>query len=140
MARSSSRSSSPRRSAPAPARVPPPPAARPPAPAPAAPMSQPQSGGMLSGLASTMAQGFAFGTGSAIAREAVGAVMGGSRSAAPPAQQAAPAPQTPSYSGPAACEMDHREFLACLQRNSSNSSSCGSYYSALQQCQSSGSN
>ena len=50
-----------------------------------------------------MAQGFAFGTGSAIAREAVGAVMGGSRPAArpaaPPAQQAAPAPQTPSYSG-----------------------------------------
>ena len=45
-----------------------------------------------------MAQGFAFGTGSAIAREAVGAVMGGSRSSAP-AQQAAPAPQTPSYSG-----------------------------------------
>jgi type IV secretory pathway TrbL component len=35
----------------------------------------PQSGGgMLSGLGSTIAQGFAFGTGSAVAHRAVGAV------------------------------------------------------------------
>jgi type IV secretory pathway TrbL component len=38
-------------------------------------VAQPQpSGGMLSGLGSTIAQGFAFGTGSAIAHRAVGAV------------------------------------------------------------------
>eukprot|EP01083_Nonionella_stella_P248157 859498_1 len=46
-----------------------------PAPRPAAapPAPQQQSGGMLSGIGSTIAQGMAFGTGSAIAHRAVGA-------------------------------------------------------------------
>jgi len=49
---------------------------------------------MLGGgsLASTMATGFAFGAGSAVAHHAVGAVLGGGRSSseAPAQQQAAP--------------------------------------------------
>merc|ERR1719223_2066945 len=39
---------------------------------------QQSGGGMLSGLGATMAQGFAFGTGSAVARAAVRSIFGGS--------------------------------------------------------------
>ena len=39
-----------------------------------------QGGGMLSGLGSVMAQGFAFGTGSAVAHNVVGSMFGGSSS------------------------------------------------------------
>eukprot|EP00956_Cyclotella_meneghiniana_P028029 scaffold64327_cov74-Cyclotella_meneghiniana.AAC.3 len=58
----------PARSAPRPTPPAPAPAAHPPA------VPQQQSGGMLSGIGSTIAQGMAFGTGSAIAHRAVGAV------------------------------------------------------------------
>lgn len=73
------RSSSSRAPARAPARAPPPPAPRAQAPPPApraqapppAPMQQQQQGGgMLSGIGSTIVQGMAFGTGSAIAHRA----------------------------------------------------------------------
>merc|ERR1712028_203136 len=49
-----------------------------PATRPAAPpaLHQKKSGGMLSGIGSTIAQGMAFGTGSAMAHQAVGAVVG----------------------------------------------------------------
>jgi len=84
-----------------------------------------------------MAQGFAFGTGSALARQAVGAVFGGGSSAPAPtpvAPQPVVAPAVP-YNGPVACELDHREFLACLQRNAADASNCDQYYSSLQACQ-----
>lgn len=81
-----------------------------------------------------MAQGFAFGTGSALARQAVGAVFGGGSSAPAPVAPQPTAPAVP-YNGPVACELDHREFLACLQRNADNASSCDQYYSSLQACQ-----
>lgn len=42
-----------------------------------APQQQSSGGGMLSGIGSTIAQGMAFGTGSAVAHRAVGAVAGG---------------------------------------------------------------
>ncbi len=87
-----------------------------------------------------MAQGFAFGTGSALAREAVGSVMGafsGDKSAPQQQQpQQAAAPVQQYNSGvPKQCEFDNNEFLACLQRNSGNVSQCDSYYQALQSCQ-----
>mmetsp|Transcript_6100 Transcript_6100/g.8507 ORF Transcript_6100/g.8507 Transcript_6100/m.8507 type:complete len:142 (+) Transcript_6100:64-489(+) len=138
MPRGSSRSSS--RSSPPPASPPPPARASPPPPARSAPSPAPapaQSGGMLSGLGSTMAQGFAFGTGSALARQAVGAVFGGGSAPAPTPvapQPAVAAPVVP-YNGPVTCELDHREFLACLQRNAHDASNCDQYYSALQACQ-----
>ncbi len=37
-----------------------------------------QSGGMMSGIGSTIAQGFAFGAGSAVAHQVVGSMFGGS--------------------------------------------------------------
>eukprot|EP01034_Spumella_vulgaris_P021470 gene21470-27505_t len=143
MARSSSRA--PSRPAPKPAARAPPPAAaqRAPAPAPAAapPAMAPQQsggGGMLAGLGATMAQGFAFGTGSALAREAVGSFMGGNKekAEAPPAP-AAPVQQhygAPSSSGP--CSIDQQAFLACLNNNTTNAGNCDHYYNALQACQS----
>jgi hypothetical protein len=98
----------------------------------------PQSGGgggMLAGLGATMAQGFAFGTGSALAREAVGAVFSGGSSHAPAPQQAPAAPVTTSQAtGP--CAIDQNAFMQCLQQNPGSSSSCDSYYNALQACQS----
>jgi len=92
---------------------------------------------MLAGLGATMAQGFAFGTGSALAREAVGSIFGGSSSST---QQAAPAaapvvaPTAPVV--PQACEYDHKAFMSCLNQNPSNSTNCDHYYQALQACQS----
>lgn len=92
---------------------------------------------MLSGLAGTMMSGMAFGTGSAIAHQAVGAVtrsMSGSdkeaapQAAAPVQQAAAPAQNM--------CDMDQTAFNQCLQQNPNNFQACDSYMSALQACQS----
>mmetsp|Transcript_31930 Transcript_31930/g.70351 ORF Transcript_31930/g.70351 Transcript_31930/m.70351 type:complete len:106 (-) Transcript_31930:158-475(-) len=91
-------------------------------------------GGMLSGMASTMVQGFAFGTGSALAREAVGSVFGGSKATAP--ESAAPAPMAPSIATkPMACDFDQKQFMSCLQANPTSSGVCDHYYNALQSCQ-----
>ena len=83
-------------------------------------------------------QGMAFGTGSAIAREAVGAVMGGgSRNNAPEPQQAAPAPepqqQDQRMSGP--CADDYKAFTLCVKQNPSDISQCDFYMQSLQACQ-----
>jgi hypothetical protein len=87
---------------------------------------------------STMIQGFAFGTGSSIAREAVGSVMGGGQQQAPqqemPAPAAAPAPQ---QFGQQACAIDNEALMQCLQQNNSNAGACQFYFDALQSCQSS---
>ena len=76
-----------------------------------------------------MAQGFAFGTGSALAREAVGSIFGGHGSSAPAPAAVASAP-------PSACDLDLKSFQSCMQQNANNSSLCDSYYNALQACQS----
>ena len=94
---------------------------------------------MLSGLGATMAQGFAFGTGSALAREAVGSVMGafGSKDKET-APAAAPAPAQ-QYNAPVSggvCEFDRQAFMNCLRDNQNNASNCDSYFNALQACQS----
>merc|ERR1719512_481941 len=72
--------------------------------APHATMQQ-SNGGMLSGIGSTIAQGMAFGTGSAIAHRAVGAVAGSfsgdSNEAAPPT--AAPEQQYDTMQSSNAC-------------------------------------
>lgn len=112
------------------------PARAPPA-APPAPMQQ-QSGGMLSGIGSTIAQGMAFGTGSAIAHRAVGAVansFGGSddEAAAAPVQQ-----QTMDNSQMANtqfCATDKQMFYECLQMNKGDQESCRFLYDALRDCQ-----
>mmetsp|Transcript_25711 Transcript_25711/g.70864 ORF Transcript_25711/g.70864 Transcript_25711/m.70864 type:complete len:149 (-) Transcript_25711:150-596(-) len=124
-------------------------AARPAAkPAPAAPApapqnnlpAQPQSsgGGMLSGLASTVAQGMAFGTGSAIAHRAVGAVansMSGGGEAAP---EQAPAPeyaQGAMQQQQDVCATDKQMYYDCLKDNKDDGAVCNFLLEQLKACQ-----
>ena len=133
------------------ARPAPPRPAAPPAPAPAphhppAPMQQQSSGGggMLSGIGSTIVQGMAFGTGSAIAHRAVGAVAdsfsgGGSKESAPAPEYAQPAAATADYTSNSsqndACSMDKTMFYDCLQRNKGDQMECNFLYEQLKSCQ-----
>ncbi|KAG7397148.1 hypothetical protein PHYBOEH_001197 [Phytophthora boehmeriae] len=140
MGRSRSRAA-PARRAPAPAQP------RRPAPAPArtqsAPAPAPQTssgGGMMSGLMGTVAQGMAFGTGSAIAHRAVGAVAGSMSggSDAPQHQEAAPVQQDYQAAQPPQqnqCGADQKAFLECLNSNSNDISSCQFYLDQFKQCQ-----
>ena len=82
-----------------------------------------------------MAQGFAFGTGSALAREAVGSIFGGHGSSQP-AAPAAPAVAAAPTAAPSICDYDQKAFTSCLQQNPSNASNCDHYFTALQACQS----
>ncbi|KAG3101471.1 hypothetical protein PI125_g14468 [Phytophthora idaei] len=133
---------------PAPRRAPAPAQPRRPAPAPsrtqAAPPPAQQSsssgGGMMSGLMGTVAQGMAFGTGSAIAHRAVGAVAGSfsGGSDAPQQQEAAPASQDYQATQPPQqdhCGSDQKAFLECLNSNSNDISSCQFYLDQFKQCQ-----
>lgn len=93
---------------------------------------------MMAGLGATMAQGMAWGVGTSVAREAVGAAMGAFSGGGD--KQQAPAPIAPvqqtqrAASGP--CEIDQSAFMQCLNSNPGNSSQCDFYYNALQSCQS----
>ena len=96
-------------------------------------------GGMLSGIGSTIVQGMAFGTGSAIAHRAVGAVAdsfgGGSKESAPaPEYAAAPATSAP-VSQNDACAMDKTMFYDCLQQNKGDQMNCNFLYEQLKSCQ-----
>ncbi|KAG7387666.1 hypothetical protein PHYBOEH_008168 [Phytophthora boehmeriae] len=135
-----------RRSAPAPARKSAPaksapvPAKQPAAPAPAAASAPaPSVGG---GLMATVAEGFAFGTGSAIARHGVNAVVdsfSGSKDApvAQPVAAAAAPVAAPVASAPglaAVCASDNKAFLECIDRNTHDVAACQFYLDALNQC------
>jgi hypothetical protein len=98
---------------------------------------------MLSGIGSTIAQGMAFGTGSAMAHRAVGAVAG-SFGGGGEAQQEAPAPEyaagamntehQQSATG-GACGQDKEMFYECLKHNKGDQEACNFLYQQLQQCQ-----
>ncbi|KAJ8571124.1 hypothetical protein K7X08_038096 [Anisodus acutangulus] len=126
------------RSAPRPA----PRAAHRPAPAPVqhapppAPM-QSSGGGMLSGIGSTIAQGMAFGTGSAVAHRAVDAVMGPRtiQHEAVVAEAAAAAPaSTTSGAGSDACSMHTKAFQDCINSSGSDIGKCQFYMDMLSEC------
>ena len=117
-----------------------PPARRPETNTTPAPMQQQSGGGgMLSGIGSTIAQGMAFGTGSAIAHRAVGAAAGaltGGGGEAPvesaqPAQSMQGQPQ--GLSGP--CADDKQMFYECLQINRGDQQACSFLYDQLKMCQ-----
>lgn len=93
---------------------------------------------MLSSIGSTIAQGMAFGTGSAIAHQAVGAVansFSGSGSQSAPAQQAAEVPSHQQQAVQGACASDKQMYYECLQVNKGDQQSCTFLYEQLQQCQ-----
>lgn len=92
---------------------------------------------MLAGIGSTIAQGMAFGTGSAIAHRTVGAVAesfggssAGSQEAAPVQQQSMMAQQQDG----GACSMERQVYYDCLRDNKSNGEICEFLLDQLKAC------
>ncbi|XP_068656494.1 uncharacterized protein [Aristolochia californica] len=121
---------------PAPVRNPPQPATRAPPPATA----QSSGGGsLLGGIGSTIAQGMAFGTGSAVAHRAVDSVMGprtiqhetvvGEAAAATPAN---------STSMGDSCGIHSQAFQNCVNANGTDISKCQFYLDMLNECKRNG--
>jgi len=113
--------------------------ARPRASAPPAPVQQSKGGGIMSGIGSTIAQGMAFGTGSAIAHRAVGAVAGsmsgGDDSEVIP-EESGSVDQFQSMQMPnQICATDKQMFFECLQTNKGDQEACRFLYDMLKDCQ-----
>lgn len=96
---------------------------------------------MLSGIGSTIAQGMAFGTGSAIAHRAVGAAAGALGGGSEEPQQQQPVEVAGDYQQQqqqqiqGACSNDKQMFFECLQVNRGDQQACSFLYETLQQCQ-----
>jgi hypothetical protein len=97
-----------------------PPRAAPQAPPQAAPMQGP-------GLMGTMAQGMAFGAGSAVAHEAIRGVMGSNSHQARGNAQNNFVQEVP-------CQFQNNNFIECLKFNSNDIARCQSHFDAIQQC------
>lgn len=87
-------------------------------------------------------QGFAFGTGSAIAHRAVGAAVGAMTGGSSSEQPAAAAPAAPAAAAAAPasaphCDAYQRDFTRCLRENKSDIGSCQMYMDSFDQCQAS---
>ena len=92
---------------------------------------------MLSGFGGMIAQGMAFGTGSAIAHRAVGAVagaVGGGDDQAAPGQAPGAADAAGEHEQPP-CQLQATRFYECLDGNGGNISACQVYFDAMSQCQ-----
>ncbi|KAA8545669.1 hypothetical protein F0562_020880 [Nyssa sinensis] len=130
--RSSGGRPAPRR--PAPVRNPPQPVSRAPPPAPV----QGGSGGsMLGSIGSTIAQGMAFGTGSAVAHRAVDAVMGPrtiQHETVASETAGAPAPTTNSIGASDTCGVHSKAFQDCLNSSGNDISKCQFYMDMLSEC------
>ncbi|EYU18400.1 hypothetical protein ABFS82_02G052900 [Erythranthe guttata] len=100
------------------------------------PAVQTGSGGsMLGGIGSTIAQGLAFGTGSAVAHRAVDAVMGPRTiQHETVSSEAAGAPAPTSMGGSDACGMHTKAFQDCLNTSGSDISKCQFYMDMLADC------
>ncbi|XP_074575430.1 uncharacterized protein LOC141831908 [Curcuma longa] len=118
---------------PAPMRNPPQPVRQAPPPAPV------QSGGsFLGGIGSTIAQGVAFGTGSAIAHRAVDAVVGPRtiQHETVVSEAAAAVPAAPMGNAVAtdACGVHSKAFQDCINNFGSDISKCQFYLDMLNEC------
>ncbi|KAI4342301.1 hypothetical protein MLD38_026941 [Melastoma candidum] len=120
------------RAAPRPAaRSPPPqPVSHAPPPAPV----QSGGGGILSGIGSTIAQGMAFGTGSAVAHRAVDAVMGPRTVQHEMVGASAAAEPVASSTAPDACSIHSKAFQDCVNNFGSDISKCQFYMDMLSEC------
>ncbi|KAM7255514.1 hypothetical protein ACFE04_008412 [Oxalis oulophora] len=133
------RRSSGARSAPRPAarsaRSPPPASAqRAPPPAPA---QSGGGGGLFGSIGSTIAQGLAFGTGSAIAHRAVESVMGPrtvQHEYVEGAAASTPAPAASNLTGADACGGQSKSFQDCLNAYGDDISKCQFYLDMLSEC------
>ena len=82
--------------------------------------------GIMSGVGSTIIQGFAFGTGSSLAHEAVNKVF----------EKNVPVQTISEPKCSINCENEYKSFITCLQQNNNNPTSCNTYFDALQACNS----
>ncbi|TVU45650.1 hypothetical protein EJB05_05141 [Eragrostis curvula] len=116
----------------APVRNPPQPARQAPPPAPA---QQSGGGSILGGIGSTIAQGMAFGTGSAMAHRAVDAVMGPRtiQHETVVSEAAAAAPAAPAMSTDS-CNIHSKAFQDCINNYGSDISKCQFYLDMLNEC------
>nr|DAD22161.1 TPA_asm: hypothetical protein HUJ06_023624 [Nelumbo nucifera] len=99
-----------------------------------------QGGGSIStpGLGATLAEGIAFGSGSAIAHRAVDAMMGPRviqhETVVSGAPAAAPASNVNGIGGSDACGIQSKAFQDCLNNYSSDISKCQFYLDMLSEC------
>ncbi|EGR27480.1 hypothetical protein IMG5_195270 [Ichthyophthirius multifiliis] len=100
-----------------------------PAPQPVAQQQQ-KSGGMFSGLGSTLMQGMAFGAGSEVAHQAIRSVIGSGSSHN---SQEAPVQQQQQIQ-PQQCGEETNSFSNCLRQHTE-LSMCQSYMDMLKECQ-----
>ncbi|KAL0376019.1 UNVERIFIED_CONTAM: hypothetical protein Scaly_0719500 [Sesamum calycinum] len=123
------------------ARPAPRPAARSPPPQPVhhapppAPVQSSSGGSMLGGIGSTIAQGMAFGTGSAVAHRAVDAVMGPrtiQHETVVSEAVAAPAPAASNMGD--SCSVHSKAFQDCLNSYGSDITKCQFYMDMLAEC------
>ncbi len=101
---------------------------------------QPQSGGMMSGLGSTLMTGMAFGAGSEIAHQAVRGVMGGgshgngnSVQESKQEVQQNSQPQQQYQQNP--CQNYNMKFVECLKGNGNDISDCQNFFNDLKTCE-----
>ncbi len=115
-------------------------------------MQPPPTTGSSGGLGSTLAQGFAFGTGSSLARHAVGSMLGGGGDPIERSRDRVSRDERDSREGDRGmgrrpgirgsfltdCEPDHHDFVRCVQsmvKESEDVSRCDTYFDALKACQ-----
>ncbi|KAL5705316.1 hypothetical protein ACHQM5_023635 [Ranunculus cassubicifolius] len=133
MARRSGGRSAPRAAPRRPVQNPPQAATRAPPPAPA----QAQSGSLMGSIGSTIAQGLAFGGGSAVAHRAVDSIMGprtiqvehGASEATTASSSA-----VGNAAGSDACNIHNQAFQDCINNYGSDISKCQFYLDMLSQC------
>lgn len=89
-----------------------------------------QTGGMFSGIGSTIMTGMAFGAGSEVAHQAVRGIMGGG-SHSQEVQQQQPQQQQMQQTQP--CQQEIANFSQCLQRND-DLSYCQPFSDMLKSC------
>ncbi|XP_073029331.1 uncharacterized protein [Primulina eburnea] len=105
---------------------------------PPAPLQSSSGGSMLGNIGSTIGQGIAFGTGSAVAHRAVDAVMGPrtihQETVLLKAATAEPAPTSASLGGSDACIVHSKAFQDCLNSYGNDISKCQFYMDMLAEC------
>ncbi|GAV66860.1 CHCH domain-containing protein, partial [Cephalotus follicularis] len=110
------------------------------APAPPPAPVQGVNGSIMGGLGASIADGLAFGTGSAVAHRAVDAVMGPrviqheTVPSSAPLPSPAPASTMNSVGGSDACNGQSKAFQDCLNNYASDISKCQFYLDMLQEC------
>ncbi|KAI3445804.1 hypothetical protein Pfo_002469 [Paulownia fortunei] len=104
---------------------------------PPAPVQSSSGGSMLGNIGSTIAQGMAFGTGSAVAHRAVDAVLGPrtiQHETVASEAAAAPASTATSGGGSDACSVHSKAFQDCLNSFGNDISKCQFYMDMLADC------